>query len=100
AAFSNNHHNDGHVAVCIPALPGEQEALIASFPEDLLQATLRRGQRLGRNRTRPDRRRRTWRSPQRSLETDRQPAPQVSANLPVARGGKATFANCIPGNVR
>ena len=33
AMFSNNHHNDGHVAVCIPALPGEQEALIASFPK-------------------------------------------------------------------
>jgi hypothetical protein len=32
AMFSNNHHNDGHVAVCVPALPGEQEALIASFP--------------------------------------------------------------------
>jgi len=32
AGFSNNHHNDGHVAVCIPAAPGEQEALIASSP--------------------------------------------------------------------
>ena len=32
AMFSNNHHNDGHVAVWIPAQPGEQEALIASFP--------------------------------------------------------------------
>ena len=32
AMFSNNHHNDGHIAVWIPALPGEQEALIASFP--------------------------------------------------------------------
>ena len=31
--FSNNHHNDGHVAVCIPAPSGEQEALIASFPK-------------------------------------------------------------------
>src|SRR5439155_15878211 len=33
AGISNNHHNDGHVAVCIPALPGEQEALIASSPK-------------------------------------------------------------------
>jgi hypothetical protein len=32
AMFSNNHHNDGHIAVLIPAKPGEQEALIASFP--------------------------------------------------------------------
>jgi hypothetical protein len=28
AMFSNNHHNDGHIAVWIPAPPGEQEALI------------------------------------------------------------------------
>src|SRR3981189_3684307 len=33
AMFSNNHHNDGHVAVWIPAGPGEQEALIESFPK-------------------------------------------------------------------
>jgi hypothetical protein len=33
AMFSNNHHNDGHVAVCIPAQPGEQEALIATDPK-------------------------------------------------------------------
>jgi hypothetical protein len=33
AMISNNHHNDGHVAVWIPALPGEQEALIASAPK-------------------------------------------------------------------
>jgi len=32
AMVSNNHHNDGHVAVCIPAQPGEQEALIAEAP--------------------------------------------------------------------
>jgi hypothetical protein len=32
ATISNNHHNDGHVAVCIPAQPGEQEALVASMP--------------------------------------------------------------------
>jgi len=32
AMFSNNHHNDGHIAVLIPAPPGEQEALIASSP--------------------------------------------------------------------
>jgi|GEM_PF-331194 len=28
--FANNHHNDGHVAVWIPAEPGAQEALIRS----------------------------------------------------------------------
>lgn len=33
AMFSNNHHNDVHVAVWIPAQPGEQEALIASAPK-------------------------------------------------------------------
>ena len=32
AMFSNNHHNDGHIAVWIPAEPGEQETLIASSP--------------------------------------------------------------------
>jgi hypothetical protein len=32
ASFSSNHHNDGHVAVLIPARPGEQDALIANFP--------------------------------------------------------------------
>ena len=33
AMFSNNHHNDGHIAVWIPAPPGLQEALIAEAPE-------------------------------------------------------------------
>ncbi len=28
--FSNNHHNDGHIAVWIPAAPGYQEMLIAT----------------------------------------------------------------------
>lgn len=32
AMCSTNHHHDGHIAVWIPARPGEQEALIASFP--------------------------------------------------------------------
>jgi hypothetical protein len=32
AMFSNNHHNDGHIAVWIPAPPGEQEALVANQP--------------------------------------------------------------------
>ena len=32
AMFSNNHHNDGHVAVWIPAPPGLQEALIEEAP--------------------------------------------------------------------
>src|SRR5271170_5476033 len=31
--FSNNHHNDGHVAVWVPALPGVQASLIAASPE-------------------------------------------------------------------
>ncbi|HZS46068.1 MAG TPA: MmcQ/YjbR family DNA-binding protein [Blastocatellia bacterium] len=33
AGFSNNHHNDGHVAVVVPAPPGVQEMLIESSPE-------------------------------------------------------------------
>lgn len=33
AMFSNNHHNDGHVAVCVPVPIGVQEALIESSPE-------------------------------------------------------------------
>lgn len=32
AMFSNNHHDDGHVAVWIPAPPGLQEALIQEAP--------------------------------------------------------------------
>ena len=31
--FANNHHNDGHVAVWIPAAPGVQPALIRASPE-------------------------------------------------------------------
>jgi hypothetical protein len=33
AAFANNHHNDGHIAVWIPAPPGAQAALIHSAPK-------------------------------------------------------------------
>src|SRR3954451_20476833 len=33
AMFSNNHHNDGHVAVLVPAAIGIQAMLIASAPE-------------------------------------------------------------------
>ena len=33
AMISNNHHNDGHVAVVIPAGIGIQEALIKASPE-------------------------------------------------------------------
>lgn len=33
AMFSNNHHNDGHVAVTLPAAIGVQSALIDSSPE-------------------------------------------------------------------
>jgi hypothetical protein len=32
AAFSNNHHNDGHVAVLIPTEPGVQARLIGARP--------------------------------------------------------------------
>src|ERR1700736_1644523 len=31
--FVNNHHNDGHVAVWIPAAPGEQATLIQMDPK-------------------------------------------------------------------
>jgi hypothetical protein len=30
--FANNHHNDGHVAVWIPAAPGVQPVLIKQSP--------------------------------------------------------------------
>jgi hypothetical protein len=33
AMFSNNHHDDGHVAVCVPAAPGLQELLTQTAPE-------------------------------------------------------------------
>ena len=33
AMFSNNHHNDGHIALCIPAAIGIQEMLIARAPK-------------------------------------------------------------------
>lgn len=31
--FAANHHNDGHVAVWIPAAPGVQEMLVSTFPK-------------------------------------------------------------------
>jgi hypothetical protein len=33
AMFANNHHDDGHVAVWIPAPPGLQEMLIQNSPK-------------------------------------------------------------------
>lgn len=33
AMFDNNHHEDGHVGVWIPAAPGVQETLVATRPE-------------------------------------------------------------------
>ena len=33
AMFANNHHNDGHIAVTIPAAIGIQEALIKKAPK-------------------------------------------------------------------
>lgn len=32
AMFANNHHNDGHIALWLPAAPGVQEELIAEDP--------------------------------------------------------------------
>ena len=31
--FANNHHNDGHVAIWVPAPPGAQQGIIDSAPE-------------------------------------------------------------------
>jgi hypothetical protein len=33
AMFANNHHNDGHIAVWLPAGPGVQAALVEDAPE-------------------------------------------------------------------
>ena len=33
AMFSNNHHNDGHIAVVTPAPPGVQAMLVEASPE-------------------------------------------------------------------
>lgn len=33
AMFAGNHHNDGHIALWIPAVPGPQSALIKSAPK-------------------------------------------------------------------
>lgn len=33
AMISNNHHNDGHIAVWVPTAPGNQAALIHGAPE-------------------------------------------------------------------
>lgn len=33
AMYSNNHHNDGHIAVLIPAAAGVQEMLMNTWPE-------------------------------------------------------------------
>jgi len=33
AMFANNHHNDGHIAVWIPAPPGVQAMLIETMPQ-------------------------------------------------------------------
>ena len=33
AMFANNHHDDGHVAVWLPAGPGVQEALVDEAPQ-------------------------------------------------------------------
>ena len=33
AMFANNHHNDGHIAVWVPAPPGVQAMLIEASPD-------------------------------------------------------------------
>ncbi|HZS06179.1 MAG TPA: MmcQ/YjbR family DNA-binding protein [Blastocatellia bacterium] len=33
AMFANNHHNDGHIAVWLPAPPGIQAMLVGAAPE-------------------------------------------------------------------
>ena len=33
AMFANNHHNDGHIGVWVPAAPGMQEALTGEAPK-------------------------------------------------------------------
>lgn len=33
AMFANNHHNDGHIAVWLPAPPGVQAMLVEAEPE-------------------------------------------------------------------
>ena len=33
AMFSNNHHNDGHISVLVPAPPGVQAMLIEGAPD-------------------------------------------------------------------
>jgi hypothetical protein len=33
AMFDNNHHNEGHIAVWIPAAPGVQQMLIRKWPK-------------------------------------------------------------------
>ena len=33
AMFANNHHDDGHVAVWLPAGPGAQDAMIEEAPQ-------------------------------------------------------------------
>ena len=50
AMFSNNHHNDGHVAVLVPAQPGVQAMLIEGAPERFYKPPLRRRGGLGRHR--------------------------------------------------
>src|SRR5437764_14342516 len=37
AMFANNHHNDGHVAVWIPAAPGLQAMLIKASPQTVFK---------------------------------------------------------------
>ena len=32
AMYSNNHHNDGHIGVLVPAEPGAQQMLISAEP--------------------------------------------------------------------
>ena len=50
AMFANNHHNDGHVAIWVPAPPGLQATLIHTWLPNVFQASLRWGEGVGRHR--------------------------------------------------
>src|ERR1700724_1868011 len=38
AMFANNHHDDGHIALWIPAAPGVQAMLISTSPQTFFRA--------------------------------------------------------------
>ncbi|MDQ2856857.1 MAG: MmcQ/YjbR family DNA-binding protein [Acidobacteriota bacterium] len=56
AMFSNNHHNDGHIAVTLPVPLGVQAGSNQDVTGEVLQASLRWRARLGWYRTGSDQR--------------------------------------------